>query len=62
MRHVNAARTRPHRTTATLYSIAAVVFLVTALVSDVAGPAFLVLAMAFVVLALVGARAPRRQG
>ncbi len=52
--------TRPHRTTAILYLIAAVVFLLAALLGDVAGPAFLVPAMAFGVLALDAGRALRR--
>jgi len=54
--------TGPHRTTAMLYLIAAVVFLLTALLGNVAGPVFLVLAMAFVVLAANEARPSRRQG
>ena len=54
--------TRPHRTTAILYLIAAVAFLLAALLGDVAEPAFLVLAMAFVALALDEGRALRRQG
>jgi hypothetical protein len=45
-----------------LYLIAAVVFLLTALLGNVAGPVFLVLAMAFVVLAANEARPSRRQG
>ena len=51
-----------HRTTAVLYLIAAIVFLLTALLGNSAGSVFLVLAMAFVVLAVNEGRASRRQG
>ena len=54
--------TRPHRIMALTYLVAAVVFLLTALLGPVAGPAFLVLAMAFVVLAVNEGRAARRPG
>lgn len=52
--------TRSHRTTA-LHLIAAVIFLLTALLGNVAGPAFVVLAMAFTVLAANEGRAMHRQ-
>ena len=53
-------RNRPHRTTAIIYLIAAIVFLLTALLGNTAGPVFLALAMAFVVLALKEGVAARR--
>lgn len=52
--------THTHRTTGVLYLIAAIVFLLTALLGNVAGTVFLVLAMVFVVLAVNEERAARR--
>lgn len=53
---------RRHQVTAILYLVAALVFLLTSLLGDVAEPAFLVLAMAFVVLAGNEWRSVRRTG
>lgn len=52
--------TRPHRTTAIMYLVAAVIFLLTALLGNTAGTLFLVLAMVFVVLAANEGFAARR--
>jgi hypothetical protein len=61
VRRVAIEKDRPHRRTAIMYLIAAIVFLLTALLANSAEPVFLVLAMAFVVLALNEGVAARRR-